>query len=141
MKLKRLGMFLVCAVATSAFAADVTMAGKWTVSVSVSGNEGTADCTFVQTGSDLSGSCVGQDGEHKLTGKVDGNKLTFQYEIDYNGTPLTLGYSATVTDPDQITGVVSVQPVNVDGDFTAKRARQAPAPTSTPTPDATPSAH
>jgi len=121
--MKRLVVFLFFAVATTAFAADVTMAGKWNLSLSVAGNEATADCTFVQTANDLSGSCVGQDGEHKLTGKVDGNKVTWQYEIDYNGTPLTLGYSATVTDPDQITGVISVQPANVDGEFTAKRAK------------------
>jgi hypothetical protein len=126
--MKRLGMFLFFAVATTAFAADVTMAGKWTVSTTVMGNGGTSDCTFVQTGTDLSGSCVGETGEHKLTGKVDGNKVSWQYEIDYNGSPLTLGYSATVTDADQITGAVSVQPYNVDGEFTAKRAKQPPAP-------------
>jgi hypothetical protein len=110
-------------ISASAFAADVSMAGKWTLATSVVGNDGTADCTFVQKGADLTGSCVGQDGDHPLTGKVEGNKVTWQYQQDYNGSPLTIVYSATVTSDSQFTGSIDVQPMGVTGDFTAKRAK------------------
>jgi hypothetical protein len=120
--MKRFAMLLVFAVSTSAFAADVSMAGKWNVSTSVVGNDGTAVCTFVQKENVLTGTCTSDDGEHQVTGKLDGNKVTWQYKTEYNGDPLTIIYSGTVNAEKQFAGTIDVEPMGVSGDFTAKRA-------------------
>jgi hypothetical protein len=120
--MKRFVLLYVFAVSTSALAADFSMAGKWNVSTSVAGNDGTATCTFVQKENTLTGTCTGEDGDHQLTGKLDGNKVTWQYKSDYNGEPLTIIYSGTVNAEKQFAGTIDVEPMGVSGDFTAKRS-------------------
>jgi hypothetical protein len=51
---------------------------------------------------------------------VDGTKVNWSFDSEYNGTPLTMNYTGTL-DPatSKIAGTVSVDPFGVDGDFTA----------------------
>jgi len=112
-----------------------SITGKWKIHSSISGNESDAACTFVQSGTDLTGTCSGPSGEVKLTGKVDSKKLTWTYQIDYNGSPLTMKYEGTL-DAGKITGTVTVDPYGVSGDMTGvPAADSAPAaePAATPT--------
>lgn len=112
--------------ATSAFAADApSMTGQWAVHASISGNESDRVCTFTQTGKDLAGSCTTADKAAQLTGTLDGNKLTWKYDADYNGTTITLTYTATLDDSGKIAGTVEVEPYGVSGDFTAIPAKPA----------------
>lgn len=109
-----------------------SITGKWKIHSSISGNESDATCAFVQSGTDLTGTCPGPGGEVKLTGKVDGKKLTWTYQIDYNGSPLTMKYEGTL-DAGKITGTVTVDPFGVSGDMTgapATDATPAPAPSA-----------
>jgi len=92
--------------------------GKWKVHSVVSGNEYDTACTFVQKDNDVTGTCTTDDGPAKLTGKVDGKKLSWSYESQYNGAPLTLNYSGTL-DAGKINGEVDVVQYNVAGGFTA----------------------
>jgi len=92
--------------------------GKWKVHSFVSGNEYDTECTFVQKDNDLTGTCTTDDGPSKLTGKVDGKKLSWSYESQYNGAPLTLKYSGTL-DAGKINGDIDVVQYNVGGGFTA----------------------
>jgi hypothetical protein len=62
--------------------------------------------------------CKAQDKDHQLAGTVDGNKVGWQYEWEYGGSPLTLIYTATLDDSGKIAGTVEVQPFGVIGDFT-----------------------
>lgn len=111
-------------ISSSAVAADVSIAGKWNVATSVAGNDGAAVCTFTQTDGTLTGTCKGDDGDHTLTGKVNGNTVTWQYKSEFNGDPLTIIFSGTVNSDKEFTGTVDVEPMGVNGDFTAKRAGQ-----------------
>lgn len=107
--------------AASAFAAGApNLTGSWTLHNNIAGNESDQSCKFVLADNKLTGSCKSQeDKDLAVTGTIDGNKLTFKYESDYNGTPLTLSYTATLDDSGKVAGTVEVQPFGVSGDFTA----------------------
>jgi hypothetical protein len=104
--------------ASSAFAASPNITGKWTIHQSIAGNESDMTCTFVQTDAKLTGSCKG-DKEIPITGGVDGDKVTWKYDTDHDGTSLTLTYTATMSHSDTFSGNVDVQPFSITGDFTA----------------------
>src|SRR5580700_10479104 len=107
--------------ASCAFAAtDLT--GKWTVHNSIAGNENDQECMLVVTDNKITGSCKSQDKDLPVTGTVDGNKVTWQFQSEYNGSPLTLIYKATLDDSSKIAGTVEVQPYGITGDFTATPA-------------------
>jgi hypothetical protein len=111
--------------ATAAYAAGATsLTGQWAVHSSVSGNEFDQVCNFVQTDNKLTGTCKFNEKDVPVTGSVDGKKVTWQYEIDYNGSPLTQVYTATLDDSDKITGGIEVQPYGVTGDFTATPVKE-----------------
>jgi hypothetical protein len=112
--------------ASSAFAvAAPSLTGNWTVHSSIAGNDSDQECKFVQTDNTLSGTCKGNDKDVTIKGSIDGNKLTWQYESDYNETPLTVKYTATLDDSGKISGTVDVDPFNVSGDFTATPSKPA----------------
>ena len=107
--------------ATSAFAAGVTsLTGQWSIHNSIAGNDSDQDCKFIQQDNAITGTCKSAEGKDlAVTGTVDGKKVTWKYDSDYNGTALTLTYTATLDDSDKISGSVEVQPFGVSGDFTA----------------------
>jgi hypothetical protein len=107
--------------ASSAFAAGAPgLTGQWSIHNSIAGNESDQECSFVQTDNKLSGSCKSQEGKDlPVTGSLDGNKLTWKYDSEFNGSPLTLTYTATLDDSGKIAGNVEVDPFGVTGDFTA----------------------
>lgn len=97
-----------------------SLSGKWSIHQSVAGNDSDVTCTFVQTDNAIAGSCKGEEGkELPLKGAIDGTKATWQYDSEYNGTPLTIKYTATLDDPNTIKGTLTVDPFGVDGEFTA----------------------
>jgi len=108
------------AAAPAPAAAASSLDGKWKIHSSIAGNDSDASCTFKQTNSDLSGSCPapGGTGDVKLAGKVDGKKVTWSYNVDYNGSPLTMKYTGTL-EAGKIAGDVSVEQYGVGGDFIA----------------------
>ena len=116
---------VLASVSLSAVAADSpSLTGKWNVHSSTAGNESESVCTFVQNGAELAGSCKTDAGEAKATGKVDGVKVTWSFDSDYNGTALTLKYTGTL-DPatGKIAGSLTVDPFGVEGEFTAIQAK------------------
>jgi len=106
-------------------AATPEMGGKWKVHNSIAGNENDQDCAFAQNEKELSGTCKSDSDKEpvKVTGTLDGNKVTWKYNSDYNGTALTLIYTATVEDSAKFTGSVEVQPFGVTGEFTATKVK------------------
>jgi opacity protein-like surface antigen len=107
--------------AGSAFAAAApNLTGEWNIHNNIAGNESDQSCKFVLADNKLTGTCKSpEDKDISIAGTIDGNKLTWQYESEYNGTPLTLTYTATLDDSGKIAGSVEVQPFGVTGDFTA----------------------
>jgi hypothetical protein len=116
--------FSTLLVASSAFAAGApSVTGQWSIHNNIAGSESDQVCKLVQTDNKISGSCKSEDKELPVKGSVDGNRVTWQYDSEYNGTPLTLTYTATVDDTDKITGAVDVAPFSVSGEFTATRSK------------------
>ena len=104
----------------SAAAAAAALNGSFTVHISVAGNENDQPCTFTQKDNTLTGVCKSMDGKDlPVSGSVDGKKATWKYDMDFNGTTLTLTYTATLDNPAKVAGSIDVQPFNVTGDFTA----------------------
>lgn len=110
---------LLMLAATPVFAAPA-INGQWKVHNSIAGNESDQVCSFTLTDTTtLSGSCKTDQGDAKVTGSLKDNKLSWQYNSEYNGSPLTLNYTATLSDADKITGTLEVDPFGVSGEFTA----------------------
>jgi beta-1,2-mannosidase len=116
--IKRLLATYVFLFASSAFAAP-NLTGQWKIHNNIAGNENDQECKLVVIDNKITGSCRSQDKDLPVTGTVDGSKVTWQYQWDYNGSPLTLIYSATLDDSGKIAGTVEVQPFGVTGNFTA----------------------
>jgi len=117
MKLVTLSLLLMSSLAF-AQTETASVAGTWKIHSTVAGNESDSTCTFVQKDSELTGTCKSEQGESKLSGKVEGKKVSWSYNADYNGTALTIKYSGTVAG-DKMSGDESVDPFGVSGDFTA----------------------
>ncbi len=127
--------------ASSAFAAGTpSLTGQWAVHNSVAGNESDQECKFVQADNKITGTCKAADADKDVpvTGAVDGTKVTWKYDMDYNGSPLTLTYTATLDDSGKIAGNVEVDPFGVTGDFTATAEPAASAAPAAPAAAAAP---
>jgi hypothetical protein len=115
-----LSVLLASASALAVRADNVSLSGKWEVHSNVAGNESAVECTFIQKDNDLGGNCATNHGDKPLTGKVNGTKITWSYDSEYEGTPLTVKYSGTIDSAAaKLSGSVTVEPFGVDGDFTA----------------------
>ena len=117
---------LLASASITVFPADkASLTGTWKTHSSIAGNESDGECTLTQTDNDLAGTCKTAEGKDaKATGKVDGDKITWSFDSDYNGTPLTIKYEGKL-DPAsaKIAGTVTVDPFAVGGDFTATSAK------------------
>ena len=124
--MKKLLASSVLLFASFVFAAGApNLTGQWTVHNSIAGNESDQECKFVQTENKLTGTCGVEEQEVRITGSIDGNKVTWKYESEYNGSPLTLTYTGTLDDSGKIAGSVDVDPFGVTGDFTATPSKKA----------------
>src|ERR1700730_13846732 len=116
--IKRLLTISAFLFASSAFAAP-NVTGQWAIHSNIAGNENDMVCQLAGTDNKITGSCKSQDKDIPVTGTVDGNKVMWQYQSEYGGSPLTLIYTATLDNSSKIAGVVEVKPYGVTGDFTA----------------------
>ncbi len=106
------------------FAAEASpFDGKWQVYTSIAGNDNEMTCTITVTDKVLSGKCASERGEIVITGKVDGNKASWSYKTDYQGSPLTVVYDGTLNPATGIQGGVNVAEFGVTGEFSAKQAK------------------
>jgi hypothetical protein len=121
MKTLLLSALLVSSALPALAADNPSLPGKWKIHTSVAGNESDHECTLTQTDDAISGTCTsGEMKEVQVTGKVDGTKANWSYESEYDGSPITVKYSAKLNVIDgKFAGTVYVDPYGVDGDFTA----------------------
>jgi hypothetical protein len=110
-----LGLLVLAVV--PAVAADVS--GNWKVDGEVAGHAVDPSCTFRQQDQKLTGVCKSQAGESPLEGAVEGQKVTWQYDVDYNGQTYTLVFTGTLESEAAMKGGFSVG--GADGAFTAKK--------------------
>ena len=123
-KLLATGLVLFASTGIAAAAAP-SLTGKWAVHQSIAGNDNDSECNFVETDNKLTGTCKGPEKDLEIKGSIDGKKVTWQYEADYNGTPLTAKFTGTLDDSGKISGTVDVDPFGVSGDFTATPTKTA----------------
>jgi hypothetical protein len=100
-----------------------SVAGTWTVTATVSGNQSEQVCTFTQKDSELTGTCKGERGSFPIFGKVDGKNVTWQFDMEYEGQKLTPVYSGTLESAEKMVGTVDVQGMGVGGEFTATKPK------------------
>ena len=83
-------------------AADVT--GKWTATFGTEIGEQMYTYDFVVKGTVLTGTAKGNmTGESKISdGKVDGDKISFVENVDFQGMPLKIVYTGQMTSADEI---------------------------------------
>jgi hypothetical protein len=95
--------------------------GVWTISGDIQGYPLHETCSLTVQNKVLSGSCKGEGKAYDVTGTTDGGYVTFKHGGEYNGSPLTMTYSGTVSDQGLLRGSVDVDPMNASGNFTAKK--------------------
>jgi hypothetical protein len=113
---------------TAIFAADDPATGTWKIEGDIQGNPVRDLCTLTVADGKITGSCKGDTGTFDVTGEITDKKIVFRHGGEYEGEKLTLTYSGTIDDTGVLKGTVDVQPMDVNGDFTAKKDTPAPAP-------------
>ena len=103
-----------------------SVTGKWKMHT-VMVQESDSTCTFTQKDTELTGTCEGDNGKDDITGKVQGNKVTWSFKTDYNGSPLTVSYEGKLDSDAKMTGATHVAEMGLDGDFIAVKDTGAPA--------------
>jgi hypothetical protein len=122
------GLFAVAASSSVALAqapaAEPTAVGDWAVSINTPQGlvEVAVTLKLAEPGK-LSGTAKGEIGELPVTGTVDDKGLVFVFTVQYNGSPLTLTFSAATPD-DTMKGTVDFGGMAA-GDFAAKRVKAA----------------
>jgi hypothetical protein len=96
MKTMILALVAFFCLSISAFAASVD--GKWTADVpGRGGNTMTTTFTFKADGSTLTGTVATERGENPIqNGKVDGDNISFEQVMNFNGNERHLTYKGTV---------------------------------------------
>ncbi len=88
----------------AAVAADApNVSGTWTASFDTQIGKQEYTYTFVVKGSQLTGHAKSANGDTEITeGKIDGDKVSFVENLSYQGMPLRIVYTGTLTSPEQI---------------------------------------
>jgi len=98
----------------------VAVAGKWALTVETAGGTGTPTIELTQDGEILAGTYSSAVlGEHKLTGTIKGNAISFGFTGAVQGTTMTVTYTATV-ETTTMKGKVTVGELG-EGTFTGKK--------------------
>ncbi len=123
--MKRLlpSLLFLAAASLAPGAENASLTGDWKVHLSIAGTENDQLCTFTEKDGTLTGTCKGDQSSVTITGKTESKKVTWQFNTEYNGDPLTVVCSGTVESPTSIVGTVDVQPMGVSGDFTATQSK------------------
>jgi hypothetical protein len=98
-KLSTLALGLLFA-ASPAFAAEID--GKWTGSLDTPNGPVAVAYTFKADGATLTGSTETPDGMSLpiSAGKIEGNKISFDFTVDFGGGPTTFKYTGELVGPD-----------------------------------------
>ena len=88
----------------AALAADApNLSGTWKASFDTQIGKQEYTYTLVVKGSQLTGRAKSANGDTEITeGKIDGSKVSFVENLSYQGMPLRIVYTGTVTSPQEI---------------------------------------
>jgi hypothetical protein len=126
MNLRRLSLAIlaVAVLPLSVATADSpSIAGTWTASFDTQIGKQDYTYTFSVKGSQLTGRAKSANGDTEITeGKVEGSKVSFVENLNFQGMPLRIAYTGTVVSPDQIDFTRDVGGVAMEK-LTAKRMK------------------
>jgi hypothetical protein len=113
----------VAIVPSAAIAAAPTadINGTWTTEFDSQVGKQTYTYTFKVEGGTLTGHSKSNLGESDLTGTVDGDKVTFVENLNYQGTPLAITYTGQIVSANEIKFKRDVGGQGGE-EFTAKRS-------------------
>jgi hypothetical protein len=90
---------------TPAFAAAADFSGTWKMENTFNGKVSGLSCTLVQAADALTGSCKPDGMEAtRLTGKVDGAKAKWGYDLVFNGKPARVDFEVTLAADGKMSG-------------------------------------
>lgn len=114
------------AVASADVAAQVNVAGAWTMEVTTdAGGTTTPSLTLQQDGTALTGHYTSETlGDADVTGTVEGNTVTINFTADLQGQEVPVTYAATVDTNGVMTGTIDLAGGLATGTFTARRANE-----------------
>ncbi len=128
--MKKLGLavLMLALGSVSALAADFN--GKWTADVPGRMGNQTYTFNFKVDGSTLTGSITTQRGDNPISnGKIDGDNISFDQTLNFNGNSMTINYKGTADGADSIkfTRTFGGGGDRPPTEFVAKRGDAAPA--------------
>ena len=95
---KRLLLLTMLVAATSTMALGQSVAGTWTASFETQIGTQEYTYTFQVDGTTLTGKAVSANGETVITdGSVNRNEITFVENLNYQGMPLVITYTGTIS--------------------------------------------
>jgi len=111
---------LLAATAPLHAAQDADIAGEW--DITIVGEAYTFDmiASFVQAGTELTGTLNGPNGERQLTGAVEGNEVTFSVTIPSPEGDFRLDFSGEL-DGENLSGKMSSPNSDVDSRWSGTR--------------------
>jgi len=117
-----MGTASVAIIPTAAVAAAPTadISGTWNTEFDSQVGKQTYTYTFKVEGGTLTGHSKSNLGESDLTGTVDGDKVTFVENLNYQGTALAITYTGQIVSADEIRFKRDVAGQGGE-EFTAKR--------------------
>ena len=121
MKQLTAALFVTLAVATAVTLRAADVSGTWDVDGDVVGNPVKFTCTLKQEGEALSGTATVLGKEVPVKGSVKDGVVTFQFDVEYEGTTYTDVFTAKIGDGEAMTGTIAV--AGVEGTFTAKKQK------------------
>ncbi len=96
------------------------LSGAWTISSSVGTTPITVDCTLVQKGLALSGSCAPAGGTPTaFTGMVTGTHASWGYDVTFRGQPSHVGFEADIASDTAMSGMLKLGLAGKPSPFTA----------------------
>ena len=86
--------------------AAVSVAGKWTVTIDLQGQQRTSGLDLKVEGTKVTGTINSELGEAQLAGEYAEGKLKFGFSMDANGTPIQVGFVGTVQKDGTLAGML-----------------------------------
>jgi len=111
----------------------VSSTGTWAVVGDVQGVPVILTCSLVEADMKLTGTCTDEmKRPHGLAGTKKDNTVSWSFATDYEGSPITVTMVGVLDEAGvKMAGVIGVDPMGVDGTFSATR-QAAATPTAVP---------
>jgi len=109
---------------TSVRAQDANVAGNWTLTMETPQGVRDINLTFTQEELELGGTIELMNSTRPLTGKVEGNKVTFSFAVPTPQGTFTLDFAGTVEENKKISGTMNSSGGQFPTTFTAEKKEQ-----------------